>query len=148
MSTTYAERKAQRQAHAAANPPRILTNDELRTQREVIVRERLDRYHPGHGCTAEDIKAHVAETHSDEAIAEHARQWHAQQKAKQDAEAAQYAADLERKKAQAATTKAHQDRLAHEKVATAEAIEEKERAEKRSRSLENQIEGLMKRQGK
>lgn len=37
MATTYEERKAQ--VCAAAHPPRVLTNDELRQQREKIVRE-------------------------------------------------------------------------------------------------------------
>ena len=148
MSTTYAERKAQRQAHAAANPPRILTNDELRAQREVIVRHQLDRDHPGHGFTDRDIEAHVAETHSDEAIAEHARQWRAQQKAKQDALAAQYAADLEHKKAAATVKRDHDDRLAAERAKTAEAEEEVAHTKKLLRSSQDQIEGLMKAQGR
>jgi hypothetical protein len=144
MSTTYAERKAQRQAYAAANPPRVLTNDELRTQREKIVKEHLDRYQPGHGFSAEDIKAHVAETHSDEAIAEHARQWRAQQKAKQDALAAQYAEELERKRAAAVVTRTHTAKLTEANTRAMTYQDRAEHAERKADGLERQITGLLK----
>jgi hypothetical protein len=148
MATTYEERKAHRQAEAAAHPPRVLTNDELRQQREKIVRESLDLYHPGHDCTAEDIKAHVSVTHSDEAIAEHARQWLAQKRAEQDAYAAQLAKDQEAKKAAEKATRAHSAKLADANKRAMTYQERAEAAERKAKGLEAQLDGLWKGQGR
>jgi hypothetical protein len=126
--------------------PVVLTNDELRQQREETVRHQLDRDHPGHDCTEADIKAHVAVTHSDEAIAEHARQWRAQKRAKEMADAEKYAEDLQRQKVAAAVAKGHSDRLADANKVAMTYQERAEAAEKRNKSLEDQLSGMMKAQ--
>jgi hypothetical protein len=124
--------------------PVVMTNDELRSSREERIREELDRDHPGHDCTEADIKAYVAVTHSDEAIAEHAREWRAQQRAEHDRYAAEYAEDQRRKAEAAKVTAGHSTKLAHEKRATAEETERADRAEGKVRGLERQITGLLK----
>ena len=86
----------------------------------------------------------MADTHSDEAIAEFARQWRAQQKANQDSIAAQYAEDLERKKAQAAVTRAHTAKLAEANRVATTYQERAEAAKRKSKGLEAQIAGLLK----
>jgi hypothetical protein len=45
-----------REPSTAAVVYRPLTNDELREKRCEIVRESLDRHHPGPDCTEEDVK--------------------------------------------------------------------------------------------
>jgi hypothetical protein len=148
MASTYVERKAQRQAEAAANAPRVLTNDELRAQREVIVRHQLDRDHPGHGCTEDQIRDYVAETHSDEAIAEHARHYRAQKLASEMAYAAQYAEDQQRQKAAAAVTRTRTARLTEANTRAMTYQERAEAAERKAQGLEAQLEGLWKGQGR
>jgi hypothetical protein len=136
--------KAQQEAAEKAKVYRVPTNDELRQQQEKNVRESLDRHHPGHDCTEEEIKAHVAVTHSDEAIAENKRQWHAQKRAEQSRYAEQLALEENAKKAAAKVKRAHEDRLDREKAATAAAEEDAERYKKQRDGYEAQVIGLLK----
>jgi hypothetical protein len=121
-----------------------LTNDELRSKRAGIVREELDRYQPGHGCTEEEIKAHVAVTHSDEAIAEHARLWRAQQRAERDRYAAEWTKDEAAKKAAGTLQKVNDTKLADANSKAMTYQERAEAAESKADGLERQITGLLK----
>jgi phage terminase Nu1 subunit (DNA packaging protein) len=114
----------------------------------VIVKTALDHHHPGHDYSDADIEAHVAVTHSDEAIVEMNRQWLADQKARRDAEAAQWYAEDAARKASDKLQRDHQDRLAHEKRLTEAALEEAGKFERRSKTLEGQLSAVFKRQGK
>jgi hypothetical protein len=126
----------------------LLTNDELRQQRAAIVLHRLDRDYPGHDCTAEDIRAHVAQTHSDEALAAHAHHYRTQKLAGERDYAAQWAKDQTAKKAAAKVTAGHTAKLSHARAKLAEMAEEKETWETRAETLEDQLSALMKRQGR
>ena len=81
-------------------------------------------------------------THSDETIAEHARQWLAQKRAEQDAYAAQLAKDQEAKKAAEKATRAHSAKLAD---ANTRAMTYQERAEaaedRKPRGLKRSLTG-------
>jgi hypothetical protein len=86
--------------------------------------------------------AHM-ETVTDEALIESWKQAGRDIKARKAAEAAEWAKVEAAKKAAAKVKRDHEDRLAHEKAATAEAIEEAEVWEKRAKTLEGQFSALM-----
>jgi chromosome segregation ATPase len=90
----------------------------------------------------------VAVTLSDEVIAENIRQWHAQKRAEQDLYAAQWLADDNAKKAAQKLTTAHNAKLSHKDAVITNMKDRAETAEGRVKSLENQIEGLFKAQGR
>jgi hypothetical protein len=129
---------------ATATTYRPLTNDELREKRCEIVRRDLDRNHPGHDCTEEDIKAYVAVALSDEVIAQNIRDWHAQKRAEQEQAAAQWALELEAKKAAAKVAQGHNAALTTERKKATTYQERAEAAEAKAKGLEAQIAGLLK----
>jgi hypothetical protein len=92
------------------------------------------------------LKERIATTYTDEVLAAQFRQMAAEKRAKEAQEAAQWAKDLEAKKAAAKVKRDHQDRLDREKAATAEAEEEAATWKKRANTLEYQFGKLMQRQ--
>jgi hypothetical protein len=72
------------------------------------------------------------------------RQWRAQQKAKQDALAAQYAEELERKRAAAVVTRNHTAKLTEANTRAMTYQDRAEHAERKADGLERQITGLLK----
>jgi hypothetical protein len=89
------------------------------------------------------IKQYMDANITDEFLFQDFERMAAEKRAKEAAEAAQWAKDQEAKKANAKVKRDHEDRLAREKAATAEAIEEAEVWEKRAKTLEGQFSALM-----
>jgi hypothetical protein len=81
---------------------------------------------------------------TDQFLANQFREQVVQKRAEQERQCAQWAADEQRKKAAAAVTEGHEDRLGVAKAQTAVEQERAERAEGQVKSLEAQVRGLFK----
>jgi hypothetical protein len=82
----------------------------------------------------------VAVTLSDEVIAQNLRNWHAQKREKAEADAAQYAADLQAKAAAEKVTQGHNAKLTTERAKTTKATKNASTGKVSSRGRES---GLM-----
>jgi hypothetical protein len=94
------------------------------------------------------IKEQIYTTYTDEVLFHQFQQMAAEKRAMDEAYWNEYWAADAAKKAAAKVKRDHQDRLASEKAATEEALEEVEHTKKLLRSSQDQIEGLMKAQGR
>jgi hypothetical protein len=90
------------------------------------------------------IKENIAATYTDDVLAAQFRQMAADKRAKDMADAEQYAEDLERQKVAAVVAKGHRDRLADANKVATTYQERAEAAESKANGLEAQISGLLK----
>lgn len=88
----------------------------------------------------------MAVTLSDEVIAQNLRNWHAQKREKAEADAAQYAADLQAKAAAEKVTQGHNAKLTTERAKTTKATKNAEYWEGKFKGERERADAMFKQQ--
>jgi hypothetical protein len=145
--STYNERSAQRRADADAKAYRPLTVDDLRRANEQHARAIYTAagHSPGE---ADRLTASHMETLTDDVLVQSWQQAGRDLAAKQAAQAAQWAADQRQKAATAKVSRTHTAKLAAANKVAMTYQERAEAAERKTKGLEAQLDGLWKGQGR